>query len=223
MEFVYSDSTKSFYFLEMNTRLQVEHPVTETVTGRDLVRDQILVAMDPSHLPDQSEIRLKGHSMEVRLYAEDPANGFLPSVGRIHKFGPPSGVRVDAGVESGSEVSLFYDPMIAKIISSGINRMEAIVNLRQALDETVLFGPKSNLDYLKAILDRPSFRSGDFSTAFIEKEMKDWKPDIDGITLDRARAALAVLYYEGANKRRWQPVHRGAWKADGFQLWQTRA
>ena len=147
--------------------------------------------MDPSHLPDQSEIQLRGHAVEVRLYAEDPAAGFIPSAGRVHRFQCPQDIRVDSGVESGSEVSLFYDPMIAKIIGQGSRRMEAIVNLRQALDEVVLFGPKSNLEYLKAILDRPAFQSGDFSTAFVEKEMADWQPSVDGNTLDRARAALA--------------------------------
>ncbi|MCB1167891.1 MAG: ATP-grasp domain-containing protein, partial [Leptospiraceae bacterium] len=122
VEFVYSDATQSFYFLEMNTRLQVEHPVTESVTGRDLVRDQILVAMDPDNLPAQEDIRLNGHSMEVRLYAEDPATGFMPSAGKIHVFKAPNTIRVDTGVESGSEVSLFYDPMIAKVISHGKDR-----------------------------------------------------------------------------------------------------
>ncbi len=223
VEFVYSDTSRSFYFLEMNTRLQVEHPVTEMVTGRDLVRDQILVAMDPSHLPDQSEISLKGHAIEVRLYAEDPSAGFIPSAGKVHRFRFPADVRVDSGVQSGSEVSLFYDPMIAKIIGQGSRRTEAIVNLRKALDEVVLFGPKSNLEYLKAILDRPAFQSGDFSTAFVEKEMGDWQASIDGNTLDRARAALAVLYYEGASKRNEDSSieeSSGAWAADGYQLWQ---
>lgn len=225
VEFVYSDTTRSFYFLEMNTRLQVEHPVTETVTGRDLVRDQILVAMDPSHLPDQSEIQMNGHAIEVRLYAEDPSAGFIPSAGKVHRFRTPLDVRVDSGVESGSTVSLFYDPMIAKIIARGARRQEAIVNLRNALDDVVLFGPKSNLEYLKAILDNPQFRSGDFSTAFVEKEMANWMPSVDGNTLDRARAALAVLYYEGASKKSISTIEeiasRGAWKADAFQLWMA--
>lgn len=223
VEFVYSDRTGSFYFLEMNTRLQVEHPVTEMVTGRDLVRDQILVAMDPSHLPAQEDIQLKGHSMEVRLYAEDPSTGFLPSAGRIHKFRAPDQIRVDAGVESGSEVSLFYDSMIAKLIAFGAHREEAIVNLRQALDEVVLFGPTTNLEYLKSILDHTSFRSGDFSTAFVGQEMSSWKAQMDGNTLDSARAALAVLYYEGANKRTASGSmhHPPPWQADGFQLWQA--
>tara|TARA_Y100001937_G_scaffold128230_4_gene203378 strand:- start:85950 stop:87560 length:1611 start_codon:yes stop_codon:yes gene_type:complete len=218
VEFVYSDSTRSFYFLEMNTRLQVEHPVTEEVTGRDLVRDQILVAMDPSHLPDQREITQKGHSMEVRLYAEDPSEGFIPSAGKIHRFKTPSSLRVDTGVESGSEVSLFYDPMIAKIIATGSKRAETIANLRQGLDDVVLFGPRSNLEYLKSILENPQFQSGDFSTAFIEKEMSDWKPTTSESTLERARAALAVLYYEGAGKR--NRARTGVWASDSFQLWQ---
>tara|TARA_Y100001972_G_C7581081_1_gene291455 strand:+ start:185 stop:685 length:501 start_codon:yes stop_codon:yes gene_type:complete len=156
--------------------------------------------------------------MEVRLYAEDPSEGFIPSAGKIHRFKTPSSLRVDTGVESGSEVSLFYDPMIAKIIATGSKRAETIANLRQGLDDVVLFGPRSNLEYLKSILENPQFQSGDFSTAFIEKEMSDWKPTTSESTLERARAALAVLYYEGAGKR--NRARTGVWASDSFQLWQ---
>ncbi len=158
---------RSFYFLEVNTRIQVEHPVTEAITGLDLVRLQLEVAAGGS-LPDPLP-EIKGHALEVRLYAEDPAAGFLPSPGPVAVFEPAPGIRVDTGVESGDEVSVHYDPMVAKLVAWAPTRDEAIARMRRALDQTVLFGIASNLDFLAAVLDAEPFRAGELSTHFLDE------------------------------------------------------
>jgi len=158
-----------FYFLEMNTRLQVEHPVTELVTGLDLVALQIRVAQGEPLDIAQDEVTLTGHAIEVRLYAEDVAEDFLPSTGPIDLWLPPSGdgVRVDAGIETGLEVSPFYDPMIAKVMAAGPNRDVARQRLIAALGHTGIFGPQTNRDFLIDALGRPGFADGKATTAFI--------------------------------------------------------
>lgn len=170
------DNDKNFYFLEMNTRLQVEHPVTEIVTGLDLVEQMLRVAAGEALTMTQDEIQLTGWAVEARIYAEDPMRNFLPSVGRLQKYSPPAenaGVRVDTGVYEGGEVSIFYDPMIAKLIGSGANREVAIENLLTALDSYVIRGPADNIAFLSAVLKHPRFASGQISTAFIEEEYPD--------------------------------------------------
>ncbi len=161
----------AFYFLEMNTRLQVEHPVTEEITGLDLVELQIRVARGEPLGLTQDKVTLTGHAIEVRLYAEDPDAGFLPSTGPALLWSPPSGpgVRVDAGLETGGEVSPFYDPMVAKIITHGANREDARKRLVRALQDTALFGPKTNRDFLIDALQRDVFIRGEATTAFIEE------------------------------------------------------
>ncbi len=168
VEFLLGEDSK-FYFLEMNTRLQVEHPVTEMVTGLDLVALQLKVARGESLGMTQQDVTIKGHAIEVRLYAEDPAAGFLPSTGHVHLFHSPSGegVRVDAGIETGGEVSSFYDPMIAKIVAHGETRDEARRRLVSALSSTALFGPHSNRDFLIDALSQAEFAAGKATTAFI--------------------------------------------------------
>lgn len=163
------DADQQFYFLEMNTRLQVEHPVTELVTGYDLVEWQLRVARGESLPAGQSDIRLKGHAIEVRLYAEDPAQGFLPATGPVHLFSVPdnTGVRVDAGIASGDEVSPYYDAMVAKIMAVGGNREDARNRLLQALTGSALFGVSSNRDFLIDVLQQPRFIAGEATTAFI--------------------------------------------------------
>ncbi len=161
-----------FYFLEMNTRLQVEHPVTEMVTGRDLVALQFAVARGHPLDFSQQDIALTGHAIEVRLYAEDPTQDFLPSSGVIHHWQPGQGIgiRVDDGIREGQEISPFYDPMLAKIIAYGPTRETALDRLTAALRDTQLFGPASNRDFLLAVLGRDTFRQGQATTAFIAEE-----------------------------------------------------
>ncbi len=161
----------SFYFLEVNTRLQVEHPVTECVTGLDLVEQQIRVAEGRPLDFAQEDVRLEGAAIEVRLYAEDPEKGFLPQTGRLVDFHVPplEGVRIDAGVEVGSEVSIHYDPMLAKVIASGPDRATAIRRLRRALVELGVHGLRTNRAFLVDVLDHPAFQAGELDTHFIER------------------------------------------------------
>ena len=169
------DSSGEFYFLEMNTRLQVEHPVTEEVTGLDLVALQIKVAQGDVLGLAQEDVTLSGHSIEVRLYAEDPAKGFLPSTGTIACFDQwqQDGVRYDTGIVGGQEISPFYDPMIAKLITTGPTREAARKLMVEALARTALFGPRTNRDFLMACLENETFAAGDFSTAFIGEQFSD--------------------------------------------------
>jgi acetyl/propionyl-CoA carboxylase alpha subunit len=161
-----------FYFLEMNTRLQVEHPVTEQVTGLDLVRAQILVANGEPLPWTQSDVSQRGHAIEARLYAEDPAQGFLPQAGRLTRYREPQrpGVRVDAGTVEGSEVSVYYDPMIAKVIATAETRALAIARLTTALREFEISGIKTNRMFLIRILESEAFRAGTVDTAFLDRE-----------------------------------------------------
>src|SRR4051812_20208281 len=170
-------SGKSFYFLEMNTRLQVEHPVTEQITGLDLVEQMIRVAAGEKLAFTQDDVKLDGWAVETRVYAEDPYRGFLPSTGRLVRYWPPRThrekdlvVRVDDGVADGGEVSMFYDPMIAKLITWAPTRMEAIDAQVSALDQFVIDGISDNVDFLSALLQHPRFRSGDITTGFIAEE-----------------------------------------------------
>ena len=172
------DGAGGFYFLEMNTRLQVEHPVTESVTGIDLVTWQLRVAAGEPLPFAQSDVPRHGHAIECRLYAEDPATGFLPSIGRIAHYARPTapGVRVDDGIETGADVSPYYDPMLAKVITWGQDRAEAIRKMRRALSETVVLGVATNVGYLGDILAHPAYAAGRTSTNFLAEHMADWRP-----------------------------------------------
>ena len=174
------DKDKNFYFLEMNTRLQVEHPVTEMITGLDLVNEMINVANNKKLSFSQKDIKLNGWAFESRIYAEDPYKGFLPSIGRLTKYSPPSEdksmdyeIRNDTGVKEGDEISIFYDPMIAKLSTWGKDRKSAIKCMEKALDEFCISGLKNNLSFLSSIYLNPKFVDGEISTAFIEKEFKN--------------------------------------------------
>ena len=184
------DEAGEFYFLEMNTRLQVEHPVTEMVTGYDLVEWQIRVARGEDLPAEQEDIELFGHAIEVRLYAEDPASGFLPSTGAIKLFTQPQGpgIRVDAGVETGDEVTPFYDAMVAKLITYGDTREDARLKMRSALQGTALFGPENNRDFLIDVMDRDEFISGAATTAFIADNYGDAFTPVEVSSADLASA-----------------------------------
>jgi acetyl-CoA carboxylase biotin carboxylase subunit len=171
VEFLVSDATREFYFLEMNTRLQVEHPVTELVTGLDLVREQIMVAAGAVLSFEQADVAWRGHAIECRVYAENPENNFLPSPGRITYLRVPAGpgVRDDGGVETGAEVSIYYDPMISKLAAWGRTRAEAIDRLRRALDEYAVGGIKTTLPFFREIVRDAEFIEGRLDTSFISR------------------------------------------------------
>ena len=174
-----------FYFMEMNTRLQVEHPVTELITGLDLVEQMIRVAAGERLAFTQADVKLSGWAVETRVYAEDPYRGFLPSIGRLTTYSPPSddifepaatdpqGIRVDTGVVEGSEISMFYDPMIAKLVTHGATREQAIDRQIEALDRYAIKGIGHNIDFLSAVMQHPRFREGRLTTGFIAEEYPD--------------------------------------------------
>jgi acetyl/propionyl-CoA carboxylase alpha subunit len=164
------DGSKNFYFLEMNTRLQVEHPVTEFVTGVDLVKWQLKIASGEELTINQDEITQRGHAIESRIYAEDPQNNFLPSTGVLYYVGFPKGVNVrnDSGIETGMEVTSYYDPLLAKLTVYAETRTEAIQKMMCALSDYAIMGVTTNISFLKRVLDHKSFRTGDITTHFIE-------------------------------------------------------
>jgi propionyl-CoA carboxylase alpha chain len=190
------DQQRRFYFLEMNTRLQVEHPVTELVTGLDLVELQIRIAAGEKLPFAQKDVRLSGWAIEARIYAEDPARNFLPSVGRLTRFAPPEGqgVRLDTGVAEGVEIGLNYDPMIAKLIASGSNRTQALDRLGEALDGFQIAGLDNNLAFLARVVASERFRVGALSTNFIAEEFpRGFAPPEGFVEADRAILAAAAL------------------------------
>jgi len=187
------DEDRTFYFLEVNTRLQVEHPVTEMVTGLDLVKEQILIARGSKLLLSQSDIHLTGHAIECRIYAEDPQAGFMPSTGTLKNYRLPAGpgVRVDSGVVIFSEIPVYYDPIIAKLIVWGQDRAEAISRAQRALEEYRVSGLKTTIGFHRVVLNNKKFIAGDLSTKFLEEEYPD---HIYRILDDKLRqnAAIAV-------------------------------
>ena len=200
--------TDGFWFMEMNTRLQVEHPVTEMITGLDLVELQIRVAQGEK-LPKQAEIKMEGHAVEARLYAEDPANDFLPSVGRLTEFRTEyknSSVRVDAGVMTGDAISVYYDPMIAKVIVSGNDRSFAMDGLRQTLDNLFIKGVNTNIGFLTSIAYSPAFISAKLSTHFIPENLSELvHPDYSKTPDALSLAASALFAEHGAqNEELWK-------------------
>ncbi|HZR23000.1 MAG TPA: acetyl-CoA carboxylase biotin carboxylase subunit [Vicinamibacterales bacterium] len=170
IEFIVED--EQFYFLEMNTRLQVEHPVTEQVTGLDLVRAQLLVASGERLPWTQESVSQRGHAIEARVYAEDPSSGFLPQAGRLNQYREPRmpGVRIDSGVAEGSDISVYYDPMIAKVIATAESRPLAIARLAMALQSFAIGGVKTNIPFLLGLLARDEFKNASIDTAFLDRE-----------------------------------------------------
>ncbi|HZH33938.1 MAG TPA: acetyl-CoA carboxylase biotin carboxylase subunit [Pyrinomonadaceae bacterium] len=203
VEFLVSDITRDFYFLEMNTRLQVEHPVTELVTGIDLVREQIRVAYGEKLSFSQEDIEIRGHAIECRVYAEDPTNNFLPSPGLISRLRVPTGngVRDDGGVTDNSEVTIFYDPMISKLAVWGRTREEAVDRMRRALDEYTVGGIRTTLPFFREIVRDKEFIEGNLDTGFIgrwferrEQFVADNASDTDEARRDVALIAAALDY-----------------------------
>lgn len=183
-----------FYFLEMNTRLQVEHPVTEMVTGQDLVKLQFRVANDEPLPFQQSDLSQTGHAIECRIYAEDAHNHFLPAIGPVLHFIPPAapGIRVDSGIQSGDDVTIHYDPMIAKLIVHDHDRQAAIHRMQRALRETVILGTTTNVDFLIALLAHPAFVAGEVDTTFVDRNLETLLPDLPEAPDDLALIAVAL-------------------------------
>lgn len=197
VEFILDVETNQFYFMEMNTRLQVEHPITEMVTGTDLVEWQLKVAAG-NRLPKlQEELTLNGHSFEARIYAENPEKGFLPDTGRLVHIRTPEPsdvVRIETGVREGDLVSVHYDPMISKLVVWGENRTEALRVLRKALGEYEIVGPSTNIEFLKSLASHPSFVAGDVDTGFIKRHEKElFKPEAFPEPIVSAQAALFII------------------------------
>ena len=190
------DADGNFYFMEMNTRLQVEHPVTEWITGIDLVAEQIRVAEGKPLSISQDDLSINGHSVECRVYAEDPASGFLPDPGPLHRHAAPSGfgVRVDAGVEEGGDVLIHYDPMISKLTSWGRTREAAIDRMIRALEEYEISGVQTTIPFCQFAMGHDAFRSGQFSTHFVDQHFTPGALSVDADAQDRLAALAATLY-----------------------------
>jgi 3-methylcrotonyl-CoA carboxylase alpha subunit len=220
-----------FYFMEMNTRLQVEHPVTEAITGLDLVELQFRAASGETLPFAQADLTIDGHAVEARVYAEDPEKEFLPSTGKLWalEFPEGEGIRIDTGVQAHDEVTPYYDPMIAKIIAHGATRDEALTKLADALGKTVVAGPKTNVAFLKKLCEADGFRAGHFDTGFIDRNLKELGAVIKhhnpgaiaaGVAelLDRQEQSLHPTAFRASRNGsvKWVP---DPWaSADGFQL-----
>ena len=219
----------AFWFMEMNTRLQVEHPVTEVVTGLDLVEWQFRIAAGEPLPLRQEQVPLRGHAIEARLYAEDPERGFLPSTGKVLAFDAPTseGIRVDAGIAAGGEVTPYYDPMIAKIIAGAPTRTDALERLALALDQARVVGPRTNAPFLAALLRTRAFRTGKFDTGFIENNLAVLVPAREPDLAAAAAGVTRLLEHErdriAARTVGDDDQLPSPWDAlDGFQLSGTR-
>ncbi|HAY09938.1 MAG TPA: 3-methylcrotonyl-CoA carboxylase, partial [Thauera sp.] len=225
VEFI-ANQDGSFYFMEMNTRLQVEHPVTEMITGLDLVEWQLRVASGEKLPLEQEQLQIRGHALEARIYAEDPAKGFLPSTGKLVHLAPPAEslhVRVDTGVEEGDEISPHYDPMIAKLIVWDINRDRALARMLQALADYRVVGVANNIEFLSRLTACPAFSGADLDTGLIEREKAYLFPADVGVADEVLQiAALAELLREAAlaDKRAQRTADaRSPWHArDGWRM-----
>jgi acetyl-CoA carboxylase biotin carboxylase subunit len=195
------DEQLNFYFLEMNTRLQVEHPVTEMITGVDLVKEQIRVAEGHPLSFKQEDLKIHGHAVEIRVYAEDPCNNFLPDIGKLQRYVRPqgAGVRVDDGFEEGMDIPIYYDPMIAKLITWGESRTEAIDRMIRAIDEYVIVGCETTLSFCDFVMKHEAFRSGNFDTHFVSRYFKPemLRPDLSADELSAAALMAALLQEKG--------------------------
>ena len=216
VEFLVDDKL-NFYFLEMNTRLQVEHPVTEMITGLDLVKEQIKVARNEKLSFTQDDLKINGHALEVRVCAEDPMNNFLPDIGKLLVYKTPSGpgVRVDDGFEEGMDIPIYYDPMIAKLVVHGKNRTEAIEKMLRAINDYTIIGVETTLDFCTFVLKHKAFTSGDFDTGFIKNF---YTPELlypKAENLEAVAALAGALVYDSGPKSASSPesaVKKSKWK-----------
>jgi acetyl-CoA carboxylase biotin carboxylase subunit len=224
------DETGSFYFLEMNTRLQVEHAITEMVTGVDLVEWQIRIARgEKLTLDPQALVTPRGHAIECRIYAEDPDSGFMPSPGRISRLRLPAGpgIRHDSGAEAGSEVPIFYDPMISKLVAWGQDRKQAIARMRRALIEYEVVGIKTSVPFFRWMLAQPEFEKGQFDTTYLDRLLKarQGEPFLPAGDADEEVATIAAALFSalgrGATPAHTRPVTRAAVAESG--RWKARA
>ena len=214
VEFLVDDQL-NFYFLEMNTRLQVEHPVSELITGLDLVELQIIVAKGEPMPYTQEDIKMNGHAIELRVYAEDPLNQFLPSIGRLTTYERPKGdgVRVDDGYEEGMEIPIYYDPMIAKLAVHGKNREEAISKMLQAIEDYKIKGVATTLPFGKFVFQHPAFISGDFTTQFVQKHYTPEAIRDKHKSHAEAAAYMALFYYLQNQQKLTTVEHKStSWK-----------
>jgi acetyl-CoA carboxylase biotin carboxylase subunit len=226
MEFLV-DSNRNFYFLESNTRLQVEHPVTEMVTGIDIAKEQLRIASGMKLSYRQEDVQWRGSAVECRIYAEDPENNFLPSAGVVHSYREPSGpgIRVDSGLYEGSEISLYYDPLIAKLLAWGKDRDEAIQRMKRALSEYHILGVATTIPFHLRVMDNPKFQRGEIHTHFIEEEFEKEKPLEIEDKEERLKAFAvfsALLDYQ--EKKKVKPVlsnsksNASRWKIEGRKM-----
>jgi acetyl-CoA carboxylase biotin carboxylase subunit len=212
-----------FYFLEMNTRLQVEHPVTELVTGVDLVKLQFQVAAGEPLPFAQADLAQTGHAIECRIYAEDPRRNFLPAIGTLHQFRPAQmpGVRVDSGVQSGDAITIHYDPMIAKLIVHDRTREAAIDRMQQALRDTVILGTTTNIDFLQVILAHDVFQQGKITTRYIDDNLQTLLPDESDLP-DLALIVAALHDMQGSTESPASPAQVADSDSDAFSPWNRR-
>ncbi len=214
------DSDLNFYFMEMNTRLQVEHPVTEETTGVDMVKWQLKIADGQELTISQDEIVQMGHSLQCRIYAEDPSNGFLPSTGMLEKIDPVSGpgVRLDTGIKPGINITPYYDPMLSKLIVKGENREESINKMTWALSNYAVLGVKTNIAFLKEVVAHPAFKEGDLTTHFIDDHLSDWGSSENSLPID---ALISLAVYDSRHPKRdevvkyKEPDPHSPWKSAG--------
>ena len=196
------DENLDFFFLEMNTRLQVEHPVTEMITGIDLVKEQIRIARGEALTFEQNDLKINGHAIELRVYAEDPKNNFLPDIGTLQTYKTPKGpgVRVDDGFEEGMEIPIYYDPMIAKLVTYGKDRPEAIARMKRAIDEYQISGIETTLAFGKFVMSHDAFVSGAFDTHFVEKYFNADMLEASDETEAMLAAVVGIQFLEGSAK-----------------------
>jgi acetyl-CoA carboxylase biotin carboxylase subunit len=217
------DKNKNFFFLEMNTRLQVEHPVTEMVTGIDIVKEQLRIARGRPLSYTQDEVQFNGHAIECRVNAEDPYNNFMPSTGRItHSLLPTGpGVRVDTGVYPGFEITPFYDPMIAKLIVWGETRAQAILRMRRALEEYRIVGVRTNIPFHQTMMDSHRFMGGQYDTRFVEERFSMEDAEENRQDFSEVAAILATLVEHHETEVSSQFVQRNERDASNWK-WVSR-